>query len=399
MDTSPPPGIFKALRQRFFIFRLLTILIPLVFCLVFSLVLGFFIVNFYVDAHGEDFSRTTGIPAEIFESQFLFLVIMGIILICSLTALLFLIHGAVRKIQIRMIEKPPDEIFRGLKKLQINQRGVTIKNVAGPFNSLYKCFNETATTLETNHGENQAEAALNRLDHCLEEFLAALNTDPEKQKKYFDKARKKIADIRKYTGELLLLFALEKAEVPAEAPNEFPMSGGVLEPGRFLEDLVRELSEKYRKAGLTVALDADYPADAYSAENPREMKIFADALWLKDAVTRLLENALNSKRLERGTAVLGLRRRKKNPLNDDPLPEIELAEIIVASNGQGFSEENLPVLFDRPGFFRSEPFPGEGNGLPLALAARIVKHLGGSIYAERPARGSLSAVICFPLTG
>jgi signal transduction histidine kinase len=67
-------------------------------------------------------------------------------------------------------------------------------------------------------------------------------------------------------------------------------------------------------------------------------------------------------------------------------------ELVVADTGEGIAEADLPFVFDP--FYRADPArTGQGAGLGLALADRIVRALGGTIrVASRPATGTRFAV-------
>ena len=60
----------------------------------------------------------------------------------------------------------------------------------------------------------------------------------------------------------------------------------------------------------------------------------------------------------------------------------------VADRGPGFSDADLPHVFDR--FFRATSARSRpGSGLGLAIVADVVEHHGGTVYAgNRPGGGA-----------
>jgi signal transduction histidine kinase len=74
--------------------------------------------------------------------------------------------------------------------------------------------------------------------------------------------------------------------------------------------------------------------------------------------------------------------------------------LALSDDGPGVPEEALSKLFDV--FYRGDPSrnnPSKGSGLGLAVAAKIVKHFGGTIAAVDAPGGGLSIVMTFPKCG
>jgi two-component system, NtrC family, sensor kinase len=80
---------------------------------------------------------------------------------------------------------------------------------------------------------------------------------------------------------------------------------------------------------------------------------------------------------------------------EDPVPAgKEIVEILVADNGPGIPAELLDQVFEP---FVTTKEPGKGTGLGLAVAARIVDAMGGTIRAESPATGGAAFTIMLPV--
>lgn len=382
MTDSPAPEIARALGRRFFIARLCAALIPLAFCLVFSAGTGFLLVRAYAERSGGVFEETGFFPLEIFTPHLPLLLGGGIAFLGFLTGLVFLIHALLDRLIAGMIRRPLDALSEGFTRLRAGDAGFRLEVPGRPgtrlFRPLAEAFNAAAAALEQggSGGQTQEAAAppdcrpsLELIRGGLEGIAGAIEGAPGTYKKSLGPQEKKIAALGHLLDQLILLVGLDR--------GAFSMNPGPLELGRFLEELAGELAEEYRNRDLLLTAE----------ENREPLKVNIDAPWLRNVLVRLLDNSARHKCLDRGAAMLKCRRRETQS-GGGP----SLAEIIVIDNGPGIGEDRLPLLFDyRPGSLPKAP-----NGLGLAIAARIVKHLGGGIYAERPRRGGLSVTLCFP---
>lgn len=76
----------------------------------------------------------------------------------------------------------------------------------------------------------------------------------------------------------------------------------------------------------------------------------------------------------------------------------DTAEIIVADNGIGVKEEDLPFIFDR--FWRSEKSrtrASGGAGLGLAICKQLIEAQGGCVFASNRPEGGLQVTVSIPL--
>ena len=81
--------------------------------------------------------------------------------------------------------------------------------------------------------------------------------------------------------------------------------------------------------------------------------------------------------------------------NPNPFPEGgEVVEIVVADNGPGIAEELLDQVFEP---FVTSKEPGQGTGLGLAVSARLIDAMGGTIRAESPPGNGAAFTVILPI--
>lgn len=139
--------------------------------------------------------------------------------------------------------------------------------------------------------------------------------------------------------------------------------------------IVSSNKKEYSEKGLNILCE-NIPAD---------LKVYADPVQLRSAVTNILENSLKYKDSETVNVTI----RCEN--SDDS------AIIAIDDNGPGVPDEALPKLFDV--FYRSDSSrnnPNKGSGLGLAITAKILERFGGSIYAENLKPKGLRIVMTIP---
>jgi signal transduction histidine kinase len=84
------------------------------------------------------------------------------------------------------------------------------------------------------------------------------------------------------------------------------------------------------------------------------------------------------------------------PLREDPIADSgRVVEIIVADNGSGIPPELLDQIFEP---FVTTKEPGRGTGLGLAVCARLVEAMGGTIRADSMEGAGATFTILLPAT-
>lgn len=83
----------------------------------------------------------------------------------------------------------------------------------------------------------------------------------------------------------------------------------------------------------------------------------------------------------------------KFPREDPVSSGQEVVEVVVADNGPGIPPDLIDQIFEP---FVTTKEPGKGTGLGLAVAARIIDAMGGTIRAESPTAGGAVFTILLP---
>jgi len=127
-----------------------------------------------------------------------------------------------------------------------------------------------------------------------------------------------------------------------------------IEPG--LRDTLRVVGAKARSKGAAVSLDVEEGLPPVRA-NAGEL----NQVWLN-----LIDNALDAI-TDSGSVVVGARR------------DLDGVEVRVVDDGPGIPPDVLPHIFDP--FFTTKP-PGQGTGLGLDIARRLVRSYRGDLTVE-----------------
>jgi signal transduction histidine kinase len=248
---------------------------------------------------------------------------------------------------------------------------------AGPeLDSLAATLDETAARLAASLGRERAAEVQRRdlvtaVSHDLRTPLAGLRAmveaiddgvvdDPATIDRYVSEMRGAVDSLVVLVDDLFELVRLDAGAIEAESERA------------RVEDVVRS---------------AVAACDAQATEKGLELETrLADAggASCSPRVTRVVQNLLQN--AIRHTPADGTVRVEARHGRDG-------LEVVVVDSGEGIPPAALERVFEP--FWRADPArSGDGSGLGLALAKRIVEALGGRIDAEsRPAQGSRFAVI------
>ena len=209
------------------------------------------------------------------------------------------------------------------------------------------------------------------ISHDLRTPLATLRGYLEtllmKEGELSDQARRRYLELSLDYGErlsrlIMELFELSTLDTPSAELEIVPFS---------IAELAQDVAEK---AGL----EAERKGVRFTSEiSPETPFVLGDIGLVERIFEKLLENAM------RFTPPGGIVRLAI-------VPGAEQVTIRIADTGPGIGDEDFPRIFDR--FYRGERAsvePGDGAGLGLAIARRIVDLHGGSIGVERSSVGAI----------
>ncbi len=136
----------------------------------------------------------------------------------------------------------------------------------------------------------------------------------------------------------------------------------------LLEECLRLLGPVAAKARIQLVVLSDPALQEY---------VRADRQRLKQVLLNLLSNAIKYNRLNGSVTIAGL---ACEGLADGALPR--MIRVSVQDTGSGLTPDKLPRLFNPFDRLGAEQTRVEGTGLGLALAKRMVEHMGGTLGFE-----------------
>lgn len=148
-----------------------------------------------------------------------------------------------------------------------------------------------------------------------------------------------------------------------------------IEPGTFLEKIIRQFQPRADRNDLRLTLDLPDSIPAVKADPQR----------MEQILVNLIDNALrHSPSGEEVTVRLNV--------------DADQVRISVQDHGTGIPEEELPHIFDR--FFRGDEsrfHPEGGTGLGLSISRKLAQAHGGELTARNLPAGGAEFVLFFPL--
>lgn len=262
---------------------------------------------------------------------------------------------------------PVDRLTTAAVRISADQLAerVSVSNPADELGRLAAAFNAMLERLQRSFQEMRqftADAA-----HELRTPLAVLRSEADvalhslrTPAEYQQVLANQLDEIDRMTRMVDQLLFLSREEASAETPAAAPVS-----MRSFLEELVDDLQPLAHERGLSLEC-APLPACQVAIDADRLRRLFCN----------VLDNALKYTPTGGHVSVSGACRTQS-------------VEIIVADDGSGVAEADMPHLFRR--FYRAAAVRGDapGSGLGLAICDAIVKRHGGRISLESaPGRGT-----------
>jgi signal transduction histidine kinase len=355
------------------------IAVPIVLFLIFSAVTSFILVRFL--------GVTGGDTAEIVflteNSEYIpfYITLMAAMLIV-MVAVIFLTNRILTRRMVKSVESPLDTLSYGVEQIKSGNLSFRLDYLGkDEFSPVCAAFNEMAERLQNSEvsrvrDEESRRELIAGISHDLrtpltsvKAYLEGIEKDvaqtPEQREKYFSTINGKIVDLENIINKLFLFAKLDT--------NDFPMNMECVNIDSEISEMISGLSEEYGKKGLVLKILHPLPNALVSIDKVLLLNVFLN----------ILENSVKYKTMEIGTAAIS--------------GDLENGRAIIriADNGRGVSEDVLDRIFDV--FYRVDPSRGqEGNGLGLAVSAKIIHRMGGEIYAES-ADGGLAIVIALPI--
>ncbi|GGM00030.1 sensor histidine kinase [Micromonospora yangpuensis] len=193
-------------------------------------------------------------------------------------------------------------------------------------------------------------------------------------------------------SDLLALARLEAADFPLE-PVPVDLAG-------LVADIGRNWADRYAAAGVPLRIDLPPPAEGLSAEDGPVgvVSAYTDPGRIRQVVDGLLENALRV--VPPGAPVVVAVRPAGASATDGSAAGASATDggvIEVRDGGPGFTEDDLAVAFERGELHRRyRGVRKVGSGLGLALAAGLVRRLGGDITAGHAPEGGAAFTVTLP---
>lgn len=196
------------------------------------------------------------------------------------------------------------------------------------------------------------------------------------------------------------LEAIQEKMVTGEEKDEY--IGVALDKAHHLKDFVESLFE-------WVKLDAKEQIFQFEICDLNELSRDIIADWIPTLEDKQFAYEIDipqteySIRLDRNAYMRILNNLLQNVLSHSEGNKVSIhisenekqANIIVADNGKGIPEKDLPHIFERL-YQGDESRGGIGNGLGLSIVQELVTVHGGTIHAEIPPRGGITLAITLP---
>ncbi|SFB06794.1 Signal transduction histidine kinase [Lentibacillus halodurans] len=356
-----------SIQKRLLLSNIAMIVIPIIGFFLIEIMLGYVL-----------FVAFDGNPEGAQLKAFISLRFIGMLLILVVTngLLTYFVSRSIIK-PVRRLSKAAAEISEGnLDYSIVSSRNDELGLLSDTFESMRLKLKE-ANKLQNRYEENRKELIAS-ISHDLKTPMTSIKgyvkgvqdgvaDTPEKLDRYMETIYRKANEMDALIDELSLYSKLDLERIPFAFEE--------LDLYAFFSDFAEELRLDLEQNGGTVNFQADWQNNYF---------VEADRDQLKRAVTNIVQNSL--KHMDK--------QHKKMAFHLTAGDGYVLVEI--QDNGNGISEENVPLIFDS--FYRADASRNAetgGSGLGLAIVKRIVTSHGGEIWAD--SRLGEETRICFTL--
>jgi signal transduction histidine kinase len=313
----------------------------------------------------------------------LWLMVFGGVYVLAIAAInLFL----TRKI-LKNVMPPLETLSFGVR--QISDNNVSFR-IQYPFNDEFRpvceAFNEMAARLETALRERQKDDTNRRtliagISHDLrtpltsiKAYLEGIETGvaatAEQRQKYIAVIKTKTIALERIVNQLFMFSKLDM--------GEFPLHKTYLDMGAFLAELADSEELCLDRESHSLIIKINIVETAY---------VYVDIALFRNVIANILDNSVKYKIKTAATVLFEC---NKILINGSPYSALRITD-----DGPGVSPEDVEKLFDV--FFRADSARNkEGNGLGLAISAKIIANMGGVIHAELPEGGGLTIMVALP---
>lgn len=338
--------------------------------------------KYRVYLYNQDYENNAAGPSEPADQT----INPGILIILLVLFAIAFTNGLLTKFVFRSITRPLNILVDGVHEIRDGNLNYRIDYQGkDEFAEVCKDFNEMAAQIQElmearkKDDENRRELVAG-ISHDLRTPLTSIKTyaegiaegvatTPLLQKEYLETIIAKTDDLEHIVQQLFLFSKLDV--------GEFPFSEEVLDIGMALESFVNRSIEEYA-ADMTITFD----------NQGQQKYVEVDPVQLRTVFTNLLENSLK----------YGAKEHKQ--LLIQCFQAEDQITIVFEDNGPGVPEDSLDKLFQvfyRGSKARTGAGKAQGNGLGLAISAKIIKRFSGTIYAENVPDSGLRTIITLPL--
>ncbi len=304
-------------------------------------------------------------------------------IIFSVIIAVFITNKILTKYVIQKIKEPLDLLVNGVKEVGTGNLDYSVNYVENDeFKTVFESFNEMTERLkksveQTKKNEESRKELMAGISHDIrspltsikayvEGLLDGIAKTEEIRLNYLRIIKKKAEDIEHLVSQIFIFSKLDL--------DEYPIRTEIVELDKEIANIVKNCKDEYSKKGLEISADK---LDKCVAEIDREQ--FLRVMF------NIMDNSLKYKNKEVGNLCISLEKNENS------------CTMILADDGVGVPKESLNKIFDV--FYRTDNArknPSNGSGLGLAVTAKIIDRLNGSVRAENGKDGGLIIIITLP---